>query len=122
VRGLAGPERARQLVVPVRLRLTAELLEAAAERVVRVVVHGRELEHLAELGLRLRVALDAEVGDPERLTDRGLLRLAPLGLLERNGGLRRTPLLEVRPALLKEVEGLAHRALSEADLPALSTT
>ena len=44
--GLAGPQRARELVVPVRLVLAALLLEAAAERVVRVVVHRRELEHL----------------------------------------------------------------------------
>jgi len=27
----------------------------------------------------------------------------------------------VRPALLEEIEGLAHRALSEADLPAPAT-
>src|SRR6185437_10905463 len=48
-----GPERARELVVPVRLGVPALLLEAAAERVVRVVVDRRELEQLAELGFGL---------------------------------------------------------------------
>src|SRR5262249_36112205 len=72
-----------------------------------------ELEHLAELRLGLGVAVDAEVRDPERLADRRLLRLAPLRLLERDRRLRGAALLEVGPALLEEVERLAHR-LSEA--------
>ena len=50
-----GLQRARELVVRVRLGRAAELLEAAAERVVRVVVDRRDLEHGPELGLgRLR--------------------------------------------------------------------
>src|SRR6185437_3407731 len=71
-----GPERARELVVPVRLGVPALLLEAAAERVVRVVVDRRELEQLAELGFGLAPAPDPEVRDPERLADRLLVRLA----------------------------------------------
>jgi len=94
--------------VPVRLVLTALLLQAAPEGVVGVVVDRGELEHLAELGLRLLVAVDAEVGDPERLADRGLVGLAALRLLEGDRGLRGAALLQVRPALLEEVEGLAH--------------
>src|SRR5262249_53157400 len=47
------PERARELVVAVRLGLLTLLFEAATERVVGVVVHGRELEHHPELGLGL---------------------------------------------------------------------
>ena len=73
----------------VRLGLAALLLERAAERVVRVVVGRRELEHGAELGLGLLPAREAEVGDPERLADRRLLRLEPLRLLEHDRGLRR---------------------------------
>src|SRR5213078_3988140 len=81
------PQRARELVVPVRLDVASLLLEAAAERVVRVVVDRRELQHLAELCLGLAPAPDPEVGDSERLADRGLVRLAPLRLLERDGRL-----------------------------------
>ena len=59
----AGPQRARELVVPVRLRGVPLLLEAAAERVVRVVVGRRELEHRPELRRGLVVAADPEVRD-----------------------------------------------------------
>src|SRR5207247_679528 len=83
-------------------------LEAAAEGVVRVVVHGRELEHNAELLLRLAVPADPEVRDPERLADRRLVRLAALRLLERHRRLRRATLPEMRPALLEELVDLAH--------------
>ena len=69
--------------------------QRAAERVVRVVVGGRELEHLAELLFGLRPARDPEVGDPERLADRCLLRLEPLRLLERDGRLRRHAVAKV---------------------------
>src|SRR6188768_40632 len=67
------PERARELVVAVRLGVLALLLERTPERIVRVVVGGRELEHLAELLFGLVVALDPEISDPERLSDRRLL-------------------------------------------------
>jgi len=67
--------------VPVRLVLVPLLLQAAAERVMRVVIRGSQLEHGAELPLGLVPALDAEVGDAECLADRRLVRLAPLGLL-----------------------------------------
>src|SRR5206468_10272744 len=107
----AGAERAGELVVRVRLPLAALLLEAAAERVVRVVVHRREVEHLAELRLGLLPAPDAEVRDPERLTDRGLVGLPALCLLERHRRLRGHAALQVGPALLEEaVRGLAHGA------------
>src|SRR5256714_7151171 len=103
-------ERARELVVAVRLGRASLLLEAAAERVVRVVVGRRKLEHLPELGLGLLPAVDAEVRDPERLADRRLVRLAALRLLERDRRLRGAALLQVGPALLEEVVGLAHVA------------
>src|SRR5262249_37540190 len=77
----ARTQRARQLVVAVGLRRMSLLLETAAEGVVRVVVRGRELEHRAELGGGFVVPADAKVGDPERLADRRLVRLAPLRLL-----------------------------------------
>src|SRR5438046_8975079 len=80
-----GAERAGELVVAVRLGVLSLLLERATERVVRVMVGRRQLQHDAELLLRLLVALDAEVRDPERLTDRRLARLAPLGLLKCDG-------------------------------------
>ena len=49
----------------------------------RVVLGRRQLEQRPELGLRLVPALEAEVRDPERLADRGLVGLALLRLLER---------------------------------------
>src|SRR5919109_1117652 len=78
-------EDRRHAVVPERLVGAALLLEAAAEREVRVVVNGLQLEDGAELLLGLGEAADAEVRDAERLANRRLLRLAPLGLLERYG-------------------------------------
>ena len=53
--------------MPVRLLDATLLLEHAAERVVRVVLGRLELEERAELGLCLVPALEAEVGDAERL-------------------------------------------------------
>src|SRR6266513_1710304 len=106
-----GAERAGELVVAVRLGVLSLLLERATERVVRVMVGRRQLQHDAELLLRLLVALDAEVRDPERLADRRLARLAPLGLLQGDGRLRGTSLAEVRSSLLEEVVGLGHVAL-----------
>src|SRR5260370_14192649 len=95
----------------VRLAHAALLLERAAERVVRVVVDRGELEQLADLGLRLLPARDAEVGDAERLADRCLLWLTLLRLLERDGRLRRHALLELRASLLEESVGrFAHGA------------
>src|SRR5215207_1234155 len=99
----ARPQRAGQLVVPVRLRRPAAFLEAAAERVVRVVVRGREVEHHPELGLGLLVTAQAEVRDPERLADRGLVGLSPLRLLEGDRGLSGHALSEVVPALLEKL-------------------
>ena len=58
----------------------------------------------------LVVAADPEVRDPERLADRGLVRLAPLRLLERHGRLGGHPLLEMPAALLEVVVDLAHSA------------
>jgi hypothetical protein len=98
--------------VALGLGVAALLLEAAAERVVRIVVGRRELEHLAELRRGLVVAVDPEVRDPERLADRGLLRLTPLGLLERDGRLSRHPLAELSAPLLEEVVRLGHSITS----------
>src|SRR5688500_16605562 len=97
--------------MPVRLRVAALLLERPPERVVRVVVGRRDLEHGAKLGLSLLPALDAEVRDAERLSDRGLVRLEPLRLLERNGRLGGHARLEVLAALLEEIVRVGHRAL-----------
>src|SRR5262249_53691856 len=108
---LAGrSQRAGQLVVALGLGLAALLLEATAERVVAVVVDGGELEELAELGLGFLVSGDPEVGDSEGPPGRGLLRLPPLRLLERDRGLSGHALTKVGPALLEQVVRLAHPA------------
>ena len=73
--------------MPDGLGRAALLLQAAAEREMRVVVDRLELEDRPELLLRLGEAADAVVGDPERLADRGLARLALLRLLEGDGRL-----------------------------------
>ena len=109
-----GAHRAGELVVTVRLRVATLLLQGAAERVVRVVVGRRELEHRAELALRLAPALDPEVRDPERLPDRRLVRLEPLRLLERDRGLRGHALLEMVASALVEVVRVAHCSRSGA--------
>src|SRR5262249_58320014 len=102
-------ERARELVVPVRLEVPSLLLETAAERVVRVVVDRRELEHLAELLLCFAPAPDPEVRDPERLADRRLVRLPALRLLERDGGLRGHARPQMAASALEEaVRRFAH--------------
>src|SRR6266545_3905169 len=101
--GLARAQRVRELVVPVRLVGLSLLLEAAAECVVGVVVGRRELEHRAELRLRGVPAVDAEVGDAQRLADRRLLGLAALRLLQRNGRLSGAAVLQMRFPLLEQV-------------------
>src|SRR6266508_776225 len=101
-------QRARQLVVAVGLRFLALLLQRAAQRVVRIVICGRKVEHRAKLLLRLLVALDSQIGDAECLADRRLVRLPPLRLLERDRRLRRPSLAQVGASLLEEVVGLAH--------------
>src|SRR6266511_443637 len=105
-----------ELVLAVRLPGTALLLEAAAERVVRVVVGRGELEHRSKLALGLLVAPDAEIRDPERLADRGLIGRAPLRLLERDGGLGRPAAPQMLASLLEKVVDLvlAHGALTVA--------
>src|SRR2546423_6850455 len=95
--------------MPVRFAVASLLLEAAPERIVRVVVDGRELEQLAEFRLGRLPAPDAEVRDSERLADRRLLRLPALRLLERHGRLRGHAALQMGATLLEEaVRGLAH--------------
>ena len=59
-----GPERARQLQVRGRLLVPALVPKGTTERVMRVVVGGRDVEHLPELRLRLGPAHDPEVRDP----------------------------------------------------------
>ena len=103
------PERARELVVAVRLGVVALQLEAAAESVVGEVVGRRELEDLPKLGGRLVGPAQAQVGDPEGLPDRGLLRLEPLGFLERDGGLGGHAVAEMSPPLLVQLVRVAHR-------------
>src|ERR1700730_4668415 len=92
----------------VRLVRVALPLETAAGRVGRMVAGRGKLEHGAEFRLGLRPAPDPEVRDPERLADRGLVRLEPICLLQRHGRLRSPPPAEVAPALLEEVIRLAH--------------
>src|SRR2546421_820389 len=102
-------QRARELEVPVRLVHAPLLLEDAAERIVGIVVDGRELEQLAELGLGGIPAPDAEVRDAERLPDRGLIRFPLLRLLECHRRLGRHAALQMGLALLEEaVRRLAH--------------
>ena len=100
VAALPGPQRARELVVPLRLGVTPLLVEAAAERVVGVVVHRRDLEHGAELRLRLLPTPQPEVRDAERLADRRLPWLGAAGLLERDCRLRRPAAAESAPSFL----------------------
>ena len=84
-----GAQAVREAVMAGRLAGLPLLLEAAAQREVRVVVDGRDLDRRPELPLGFAEALDAEVGDPERLADRRLVRLPALRLLERDGRLGR---------------------------------
>src|SRR5581483_11556528 len=116
-----GTQGARERVVPPRLPASALLVERAREREVRVVVGRRQLDELAKLCLRLAPAVDAEVGDAERLADRRLLRLAPLGLLQRDGRLGRASGAQVRAPLLEEVVGLAHARLASRRSTSSST-
>src|SRR5205085_10978793 len=114
VLGRARSRRARELVVAVRLAHATLLLERAAQRIVRVVVHGRQLEELPELGLCRVPPANAEVRDPERLADRGLVRLTALRLLERDGRLGGHAALQVSLALPKQaVCRLAHPSSSQ---------
>src|SRR5262249_17287440 len=69
---------------------------------------GREVERRPELGFRLVVAAEPEVGDPERLADGRLVRLLPLRLFERHGGLRGLAPPEPPPPFLEVVVDLAH--------------
>ena len=102
-------QRACELVMTVRLRVATLLFERASQPVVRVVIGRRELEHLAELLLRLGVALDPQIRDSERFADRRLLRFAALCLLQWNRRLRGTAFAEMRSSLLIEVVSLGHR-------------
>jgi hypothetical protein len=86
----------------------ALLFEAAAEREVRVVVDRLELEDDAELLLGFGEAVDAEVRDAKRLPDGRFLRLAPLGLFERDGRLGVHARRHLLSPLLEEIVGLAH--------------
>src|SRR5581483_7882476 len=54
------PQRARELVVPIRLHVPSLLLEAATQGVVRVLVDRRQLDHLAELLFGLAPSPDPE--------------------------------------------------------------
>ena len=73
-------------------------MRAVCQRVseARVKVDGA---NVAEIGgglvvlLGFLVALNAQIGDPERLPDRCLARLAPLRLLERDRRLRSAALV-----------------------------
>src|SRR5262245_52161348 len=119
VRLLAGLQRARKLVVAVRLDHLSLLLEAAAERVVGIVVDRRQLERCPELRLCLVVPAEAKIGDAERLADRCLVRRAALRLLERHGRLRGLALAEPLAAFLKVVVDVAHMPFR---YPKFSTT
>src|SRR5581483_5614869 len=112
VRLRARLHRARELVVPVRLGGLPQVLERAAERVVRIVVGRREiLDDRPELPFGVAPAGEPEVGDAERLANRRLLWLEPLRLLERHGRLRGHAASEPLLALAEELVGavVAHR-------------
>src|SRR5262249_37890239 len=106
----------RELVVARCLASAPLLLEAAPERVVRVVVDGRELEHGAELLLGFGEAAEPEVRDSERLANRRLVGRTALGLLQRDGRLRCHALSEPCPTLLEVVVDLAHRRMPSLTL------
>ena len=93
----AHAERERQ--VPARAAAVAELLERAAEAEVGVVVGRAALDHGRELVRGAAVAAAAEVRAPERLADRGLVRLEALRLLERDRRLRPMALRQQRRRL-----------------------
>src|SRR4051812_19154620 len=119
---VAWTHPARELVVAVRLGVAALLLEAPAERVVRVVVRRRQLEDRTELRLGCVPVADAEVGDAERLADRGLVRLAELRLLERHGRLRGHPLREPLLAFAEELVRVAHMPLRYGKFSSIKST
>src|SRR2546430_14835402 len=87
----------------VRLRLLPLLLQCTPERVVGVVVGRRQVEHDPELPLGFFVALKPQVRDSESLSNRRLLGLPSLRLLQGDGRLSCPPLLQVAASLLVEV-------------------
>src|SRR5262249_59618353 len=64
----------------------------------------------------------AEVGDPERLADRGLVGLEPLRLLERHRRLRGHALAQPPLPLLEAVVRLAHSSRSASSRIAAAIT
>jgi hypothetical protein len=67
----------------------AKSIERARKRAMGKRIDRRKLDELAELRLCFAPPSDSEIGNAERLPDRGLVRLAPLRLLERDRGLAR---------------------------------
>src|SRR5688500_18243119 len=100
-----------------RLVGAPRLLERAAETEVRERVDRCTLDDGAEFLARLRVPARAEVSAPERLADRGLVRLEPAGLLERDRGGRVVARLEQRAAALEEVVDVRPVVAHGASLP-----
>src|SRR5581483_1360979 len=101
--------RARELVMPVRLARPSELLERAAEGIVRIVVsRGELLDDHAKLALGVLPAREPEVGDAERFADRRLVRLEPLRPLERHRRLRGHSGAEPLLPFAKQVVGVGH--------------
>src|SRR5262245_47082705 len=102
------PQIGRDRQVAARPVTLASQGERAAEAELREVVDRVALDDGLELSRRLRVAAAVEVGTPERLSDRALLRGHPGRLGQRNGSGRVIVRLEQGDAAAVEVvEGVA---------------
>ena len=82
-----------------------ELLQALAEREVRVVGGRIELEDALERRPRPVVLTGVVVGPSERLEDRGLVRLLAVGSLEDRRSLGKVALLQERLTALEQLVG-----------------
>ena len=105
----AGPDRARELVVPVRLGRPGLASRGAAERVVRVVVGRFEISSIVRNSPPPPASAEAEVRDPERLADRGLVRLAASSPSRAARSPARSCPYGAASAFPEEVVRLAHR-------------
>ena len=98
-------ERDGESQVGARLLPPAEPLQALAEGEMAVVRRGIDLEQRLERRARSLGLAGVEVGAAERLEDRALARLEPVGPLEHDGGLGEVTSLEQILAALEQLVG-----------------